>query len=67
MYLGAHSANQVSLGLLIGFAFLVIYKYGLQAKIYDLFNSLIRRKSLGSLLIICFIYLVCFLLPLISY
>jgi membrane-associated phospholipid phosphatase len=67
MYLGAHSANQVTLGLLIGFAFLVIYKYGLQRKIYGLFNSLIRRKTAMSLIIICFLHLVCFMIPLLSY
>lgn len=67
LYLGAHSADQVLLGLLLGFGWLVIYKYGLQAAIYALFNRLIVRKSLRSLLLVCCANLLCLLLPLLGY
>lgn len=52
MYLGAHSSNQVILGLVLGLCMQVLYRYSLQRKIYDLINSLVVRKSLETLLLL---------------
>lgn len=67
MYLGAHSADQVLLGLLLGFGWLVLYRYGLQASIYKFINHLIRYKSNISLAFLCLAHFICFIIPIIGY
>ncbi|MBS1889744.1 MAG: phosphatase PAP2 family protein [Actinobacteria bacterium] len=52
MYLGAHSLNQVILGLLLGLCMQVLYRYYLQAKIYELVNLLVLRKTWENLLLL---------------
>lgn len=45
MYLGAHSLDQVVYGTLIGLAFLVIYKYWLQAFLYQTLKELLNQNK----------------------
>ena len=52
MYLGAHSSNQVILGLLLGLCMQVLYRYYLQAKVYDIVHALVRRKTIEHLLML---------------
>jgi membrane-associated phospholipid phosphatase len=67
LYLGAHSSNQVILGLLIGLAWLVVYKFSLQKGIYDIFNGLIRRKHLWQITSILAAYFVTIMIPIFAY
>jgi membrane-associated phospholipid phosphatase len=67
MYLGAHSSNQVIMGLLIGLCMLVLYRVYLQAKIYHIIHSLLRRKSLEDLLMLVFANISLLILALMVY
>lgn len=49
MYLGAHSTNQVVMGLLLGLSIQVIYRYVLHAAIYDWIHGMILDKSYDRL------------------
>jgi len=44
MYLGAHSANQVVMGLLLGLIFCVLYHYFFQRILYNYFWKLINKR-----------------------
>ena len=41
MYLGVHSANQILIGLTLGFIFLVAYRYVYQKALYNFFWGLL--------------------------
>lgn len=67
MYLGAHSSNQVILGLLLGIGWQVIYRYFLFKKLYQLVNYLILNKNVGVLLGLIAVNLTFLAIPLTIY
>lgn len=67
LYLGAHSTNQVLLGMLIELAFLVIYRYKMQEVLYNLLNKLIRRKHASQIVYILLVYLLVLIVPYVAY
>jgi hypothetical protein len=67
LYLGAHSSNQVILGLLLGIGWQVIYRYYLMKKLYDLFNYLIANKNTTHLILIFVINILLLAIPLVIY
>lgn len=67
LYLGAHSTNQVLLGMLIELTCLVLYRYKLQAVLYNIANNLIRRKNIGQLFLILFGYALALFFPYLVY
>lgn len=52
MYLGAHSLDQIIFGGLLGFAFLIIYKYQFQRMMYEAVTNIFSQKNKTLYLII---------------
>ena len=45
MYLGAHSLDQIILGCVLGFSFLIIYKYKVQELLYQVISNILNKHS----------------------
>jgi hypothetical protein len=67
LYLGAQSSNQVVLGMILELSFLFLYRYKLHEIIYNGLNNLIRRKNIGQLILIIFVYVLVLFIPLAVY
>jgi predicted neutral ceramidase superfamily lipid hydrolase len=68
MYLGAHSLDQIIFGGLLGFAFLIIYKYQFQKMMYSAVTNILSLKNKKLYLIINTLLFVMFLvLPIVEY
>lgn len=67
MYLGAHSTNQVVMGLLLGLAVQVTYRYMLHAAIYEWIHGMILDKSYDRLAKLLFINLCLNILSMLIY
>lgn len=68
MYLGAHSLDQIIFGALLGFAFLIIYKYQFQRMMYQAAINIFSQKNKQLYLIINTVILILFVgLPICEY
>lgn len=68
MFLGSHSADQVIYGLFNSLAALVLYRYCLQYKIYQLYKSCLRGVRTGSIMLAnTFVYILVLAAPIVVY
>ena len=68
MYLGAHSANQVLFGLVLGFLFLVAYKYVYQKGLYKFFwNLLVKPIGFLKLILLVGCHVLVIVIPIIFF
>lgn len=68
LYLGAHSADQVVLGLLFDLCFVILYRYKLQEWGYKVLECLlVRRKSIFELFLILSSLLACLIVPYVAF
>ena len=68
LYLGVHSVDQILCGMVMSFAFLVIYKYFAQKQLFKYLHACAFNKKIGLLLLLTiFINIVLFAVPLILY
>ena len=68
MYLGMHSADQVVTGLLYSFIAVVLYRYHIQEKIYNLVAMTLKGHKKGFIFILTTLaFLLCLSIPIILY
>ena len=68
MYLGVHSANQILIGLTMGFIFLVAYRYIYQKVLYKFFwNLLVIKKDHLRLVLIILLHIIVIVIPIIFF
>lgn len=68
MYLGAHSGNQVMMGLTLGLGMCLLYRYVFCRLLYKLYNALIARRVNWILLGVLAVFnLLLFAAPIIIY
>ena len=67
IYLGVHSLNQVLFGLRLGLAWVVLFRYGLREKFYQIYSNLFKKKSTKSLAFVVFTHISAIIIPIIAY
>lgn len=68
MYLGVHSANQILMGLTLGFTFCVAFHYGYQKALYTFYwDLLVRARRAATIIGIIALNLVVILIPILFF
>jgi hypothetical protein len=67
MYLGAHSGNQILMGLTNGMCMAVIYRYFLQNWMYKLLQNMNKQKKRLHIAILALANIIAFIIPIIIF